>query len=115
LAQSNLGNALRVLGERESGTESLQQAVAAFNATLQEQTRDRVPLDWARTQANLGLTLTALGLRESGTERLRQAVAAFDTCLKGVEGIWPPNQVNALREFRDQAQAELTRRTRRKG
>ena len=50
----NLGNALKALGERESGTARLEEAVAAYRATLQEWTRDRVPLQWAMTQMNLG-------------------------------------------------------------
>src|SRR5207237_2496369 len=39
--QNNLGNALRVLGERESGTARLEEAVAAFRDALQERTRAR--------------------------------------------------------------------------
>ena len=35
------------LGERESGTARLEEAVAAYRAALEEQTRERVPLDWA--------------------------------------------------------------------
>ena len=48
--QNNLGNALRTLGERESGTARLEEAVAAYRAALEECTRERVPLDWAMTQ-----------------------------------------------------------------
>jgi hypothetical protein len=55
--QNNLGIALRRLGERESGTERLEEAVAAYQAALQEWTRERVPLDWAMTQNNLGNAL----------------------------------------------------------
>ena len=80
--QSNLGLALVALGERESGTERLEQAVAAHTEALKERTRERVPLDWAGTQNNLGLALAILGARESGTERLEQAVAAFTEALK---------------------------------
>jgi len=65
--QSNLGHALAALGERESGTARLEEAVAAYRAALEEYKRDRVPLDWATTQNNLGLALAALGERESGT------------------------------------------------
>jgi hypothetical protein len=39
--QSNLGNALSSLGERESGTTRLEQAVTAYRAVLQEGTRER--------------------------------------------------------------------------
>ena len=77
-----LGVALATLGERESGTERLEQAVAAFTKALKERTRARVPLDWAATQNNLGVALMTLGERESGTERLEQAVAAHTEALK---------------------------------
>jgi hypothetical protein len=46
-----LGTALGTLGERESGTGKLEEAVAAYCEALKELTRDRVPLDWARTQS----------------------------------------------------------------
>ena len=80
--QSNLGNALRALGERESGTARLEEAVAAYRAALEERTRERVPLDWAATQNNLGDALRALGERESGTARLEEAVAAYRAALE---------------------------------
>src|SRR5262249_33699850 len=76
------GRALATLGERESGTARLEQAVAAFRDALEERTRERVPLDWAMTQNNLGRALATLGERESGTARLEQAVAAFRDALK---------------------------------
>ena len=57
--QNNLGNALRMLGERESGTARLEEAVAAYRAALEEWTRERVPLDWAMTQNNLGNALSS--------------------------------------------------------
>ena len=50
MTQKNLGNALLRLGERESGTARLEEAVAAYRAALQENTRERVPLHWAMTQ-----------------------------------------------------------------
>ena len=53
MTQNNLGLALAVLGERESGTERLEQAVTAYTEALKERTRERVPLDWAATQNNL--------------------------------------------------------------
>ena len=43
--QNNLGTALETLGERESGTARLEEAVAAYRAALQEYTRERVPLN----------------------------------------------------------------------
>ena len=74
MTQNNLGNALWTLGERESGTARLEEAVAAYREALEERTRERVPLDWAMTQKNLGTALRALGERESGTARLEEAV-----------------------------------------
>ena len=82
MTQNNLGNALATLGERESGTARLEEAVAAYRAALEERTRERVPLDWAMTQNNLGNALRALGERESGTARLEEAVAAYRAALE---------------------------------
>jgi tetratricopeptide (TPR) repeat protein len=80
--QNSLGSALGVLGQREAGTERLQQAVAAFRVALEEQTRERVPLDWALKQNNLGNALGAIGVRERGAERMQEAVAAFRAALE---------------------------------
>jgi tetratricopeptide (TPR) repeat protein len=44
--------------------------------------RERVPLDWAKTQTNLGIALRTLGERESGTAKLEEAVAAYRDALK---------------------------------
>ena len=41
--QNDLGRALWTLGERESGTARLEEAVAAFRAGLEERTRERFP------------------------------------------------------------------------
>ena len=81
-----LGNALQTLGERESGTERLEHAVAAYNAALEEYTRERVPLDWAMTQHNLGTALRTLGEREGNTDLLERAVNAHKAAL---EVKWP--------------------------
>jgi tetratricopeptide (TPR) repeat protein len=82
MVQDRFGNALRTLGERESGPERLVEAVAAYREALKERTRERVPADWAVTQNNLGNALAILGQRESGTTRLKEAVAAFGEALK---------------------------------
>jgi tetratricopeptide (TPR) repeat protein len=81
-ALNELGIALATLGERESGTARLEEAVEAFRAALQEWTRERVPLDWATTQNNLGNTLSRLGERESGPARLEEAVQAYRNALQ---------------------------------
>ena len=85
IAQDNLGTALSTLGERESGTARLTEAVAAYRDALEELTRERVPLDWAMTQNNLGLALMRLGERESGTARLKEGgrrITGTSACLR---------------------------------
>jgi tetratricopeptide (TPR) repeat protein len=77
MTQNNLGAALRALGERESGTARLEEAVAAYRAALEEWTRARVPLDWAMTQMNLGNALQTLGERESGTGQVRPSACTM--------------------------------------
>ena len=108
--QMNLGNALQTLGSRESGTARLEEAVAAYRASLEEMTLDRVPLDWARTQMNLGDGLRALGERESGTARWEAAVAAYESCLSVTASVWPDKWVRNVEGKRDAARAEIARR-----
>ena len=80
--QVSLGNALQTLGGRESGTELLGQAIAAYQAALEERKRERVPLEWAATQNNLGAALQVIGERESDTARLEEAVVAHRDALE---------------------------------
>ncbi|MEL6363024.1 MAG: hypothetical protein AAFR21_18300, partial [Pseudomonadota bacterium] len=61
--QNNLGNALKSLGNRESGTARLEEAVAAYRLALEERTRERVPLDWLSTKYTLASTLGSLAKR----------------------------------------------------
>jgi hypothetical protein len=111
MAQNNLGTALRTLGERESGTARLEEAVAAFRAALEEWTRERVPLNWAMTQNNLGNALRTLGEREGGTARLGEAAAVWDQCLTVVATAWPHEWVEPIRTNRETALAEVGRRS----
>ncbi|MFT7253921.1 MAG: tetratricopeptide (TPR) repeat protein [Paracoccaceae bacterium] len=78
----DLGVSFGTLGERETGTDRLEQAIAAYTEALKEFTHDRAPLDWAVTQNNLGNALQTLGEREAGTDRLEQAVTAYTEALK---------------------------------
>src|SRR5215831_2340754 len=80
--QNNLGLALVTLGERESGTVRLEEAVVAFHEALKEVIREGAPLQWAMIQNNLGLTLQRLGGRESGAAKLEEAVVAYREALK---------------------------------
>jgi tetratricopeptide (TPR) repeat protein len=80
--QNDLGTALLSLGERESGTARLEQAVVAYRSALAERTRERVPLEWALTQNNLGTALWRLGERESDTALVEEAVVAYRRALE---------------------------------
>ena len=59
-----------------------EEAVAAYREALQEQTRERVPLDWAETQRQSRRCAWLLGERESGTSRLEEAVIAYREALQ---------------------------------
>ena len=98
-AGNDLAVALSILGERESGTDRLEEAVTAYRSALEERTRDRVPLDWAMTQMNLGFTLTRLGERQADTSSLEKAVQAYENALlehtrERVPMQWATTQVN---------------------
>jgi exonuclease VII small subunit len=73
---------LHGLGEDESSTTRLEEAVAAYRDALKEWTRESAPLQWAMAQMNLGNALAWLGDGESGTARLEEAVAAYRDALK---------------------------------
>ena len=53
----------------------------AFRAALDERTRERVPLEWAKTQNALGGALAELGMRKTGTDHFNEAMIAFDAAL----------------------------------
>jgi len=108
--QNNLGAALQRLGERESGTVRLEEAVVAYRAALEERRRDRVPLDWAHTQNNLGTALSTLGERESGTARLEEAVEAREACLTITGSTWPDAWIQDINCRVDRVSAEVARR-----
>ena len=49
---------------------------------LQEYTRDRHPLDWAKAHIGLGAALRALAKMEDSPKLLREAVAAYQETIK---------------------------------
>jgi tetratricopeptide (TPR) repeat protein len=98
-ALNDLGRALRTLGERDSNTARLEEAIAVYREALREFARERVPLDWAMTQNNLGNALETLGERDSDTARLEEAVVAYREALReqtreGVPLKWAGTQNN---------------------
>lgn len=79
--QHNLGNALQSLGEIETDSAALEEAVETYREALKERTLDRAPIAFAETQKSLGNTLKSLGDRETGTARLQQSLDAFEAAL----------------------------------
>jgi tetratricopeptide (TPR) repeat protein len=69
-------------GEQKGDNTALLIAIAAYQDTLKEHTRERTPLDWATIQNNLGSALQTLGERERSTARLEQAVDAHRNALE---------------------------------
>lgn len=61
LALSDLGTALWTLGQRESRTNRLEDAVTTYRVVLKTISRDQYPLDWAAAQMNLGNVLSTVG------------------------------------------------------
>ena len=83
------------LGERESGTARLEEAVAAYRAALEEWTRERVPLDWAEDAAQSRRTaFAALAKRQESAALLEEALAsmrgAVEVYQQAGEGYWLP-------------------------
>jgi Tetratricopeptide repeat len=102
-AQNNLGNALVMLGKRESGTAELKEAVAVYRAALEGYTRNYSSVGWAHTQHNLGNALVMLGERERGMAELKEAVAAFNAALDVFIAVGAVHYVSICRENRDAA------------
>ena len=65
MTQNNLGNALRILGERETGTERLELAVEAYQAALEEFTAEGAPYYRDIAQSNLARTREMLRERRA--------------------------------------------------
>jgi hypothetical protein len=81
-AQHNLGTALWRLGERESGTASLEEAVAVFGEALKERTRERVPLYWARSLGDQGVVLILLAERRGDSAMAETALSQINTAFE---------------------------------
>jgi tetratricopeptide (TPR) repeat protein len=84
-AQYHLGFTLARLGERESGTARLEEALASYAEAQKELTREAQPFRWATIESARGSVLGVIGVRERGTARLDEAVAAYREVLKVVK------------------------------
>jgi tetratricopeptide (TPR) repeat protein len=94
--QVSLGNALAMLGERESGTARLEEAVAAYHDALQEFTRARVPLEWAESR-RCGCKAWRTGERDGAARRGRFRLS------RSVEGRNPRVRAARLGQYPEQS------------
>ena len=101
MTQNNLGNALQILGERESGTTQLQDAVQAYQNALTEWTQDRVPLDWAATQFNLGGVYIIFFDKSSDPAHLETAETHLQAALAVFDDAAPYNSGMARKALQD--------------
>jgi hypothetical protein len=90
MIRTKLANVLAALGERDEGTERLEQAVAAFREIAAALGRDGDPLDRATLQVSIGNASQVLAERADAPTRLRDAVAAFREALRIYTGIDAP-------------------------
>jgi hypothetical protein len=81
LTQGTLGFALLRLGERESGTARLDEAVAAYGEALKEQTRARVPLLWAKSAGNQGVALLLIAERRADGAMAKTALDQIEAAI----------------------------------
>lgn len=65
IAQTNLADALRILGERTGDADALRASATASRAALTVMTREAHPRDWAMGTTNLANALAALGSPEA--------------------------------------------------
>ena len=72
------------LGEQSGDKEAFETAVQNYHQVLATWTRQKNPLDWARTQNNLGISLWQLGQKEAQTTKLREAAAAHRAALQEI-------------------------------
>ena len=100
--QNNLGLALWRLGERESGTARLEEAVAAYRAALEERRRERVPLDWAASFGGQGVALMLIADRTNDGAVAETAAAqietAYQTLRSGGQARWAAHYETQLRK-----------------
>lgn len=80
--QDQLGNLLGILGQRQRGTRTLEEAIEAFQNALTYRHPDTMPGEWASTQNNLGNALGILGQRQHDEALQEMSLAAFEAALQ---------------------------------
>ena len=84
--QNNLGNALRVLGEREARPVLLEAAVAAYGEALKVRTRESLLLGCAVSTGNQGVAFMLLAKRKSNPGIAKEAVEQIQVAYATTQG-----------------------------
>jgi len=82
-AESGIGTTLLNLGNLERTGKYLDEAEAAFTATLKVFTRESLPLQWAGQQNNLGDVYWNRGTYGGGKADFQKAIAFFENAKQG--------------------------------
>jgi len=83
-AKQGLGNALDYLGDINSDSQYLRQAIDTYNDCFKVYKRDQLPGQWAETKYGLGNALADLGQLGPGVNYLEQAVQNYREALAGL-------------------------------
>ena len=95
------------LGAKNTGTEYLRLAEAAYLSALDERRRERVPIEWAASQNNLGNALTALGERTGSRQLLEQARDAYLSALEVLNVSEAPRYRDTVQRSLDKVMVKL--------
>jgi tetratricopeptide (TPR) repeat protein len=80
-AKQGLGNALVQLGNNNSESSDLNEAIAAYGDCLKVYKSDQEPVLWAEAKFGIGTALASLGEQGSGLKYLQQAVQMYREAL----------------------------------
>jgi hypothetical protein len=88
----------------------LGEAVAAYRAALEEQARERVPLDWAASFGGQGVALMLIADRNNDTAvaeaSLHQIETAYETLRSGCQLAWSAYFSEQLAKAKDPRSAQ---------
>jgi tetratricopeptide (TPR) repeat protein len=79
---NDIGNGFFALGKLERRNDKLKKAYEAYETTLEQWTRDRVPLNWAGTKNNIGNTMLEIGRRTGEASFLSKALECYQDALR---------------------------------
>ncbi len=74
-----------MLGERADETARLEEAVAAYREALRVFTRERVPLDWAKSPGNQGEAMMWPAERENDAGLAKNAPEQIETAYQNMQ------------------------------